>query len=127
MSEMLDEGTGDDSNLSTEYPKTVRGFKDLFKKLDIECENLKGIRSFKMKYDEYINEVEGDSDDTEDLDEDASGFDTIAYEGVDYLEDENTAKIYNTKHIHVGSWNCDCDDIIWVSDEFRDQHDTARA
>jgi hypothetical protein len=37
----------------------------------------------------------------EELDEDTSNFDTIDFEGVDYLEDNDSAKIYNTKHVFV--------------------------
>ena len=87
---------------------------------------MKGIRSYKAKYDEYLVENETEDMSDEELDEDTSSFDAIDYEGVDYLEDNHSAKIYNTKHVLVGSWNEDCDDIIWVNDEFREQHEENR-
>ena len=124
---MLDDGTGTGLNQKPEYPKTVQEYKDLFKKLGIDSENLKSKRAHRMKYDEYLKDKKEESgDETEDLSEDNTDFEEFLFEAVDYLEDTDLAKIYNTKHIHVGSWNEDCDDIIWVTDEFREQHETNR-
>ena len=123
IGEMLDDGAGTGLTLEPEYPKTVLEYKELFKKLGITTDGLKGKRVFRMKYDEYLKEKE---EETDELDEDESDFDEIDYESVNYLEDTETGKIYNMKHIHIGSWNDDCDDIIWVADEFREQHETDR-
>ena len=105
------------------YPKTIDEYKGLFKKLGIGSDDLKGKRAFKLKYDGYLKKKE---EETEELDEDTSDFDEFQFEGVDYLEDNDSEKIYNTKHTFVGAWNADCDDIIWESDEFREQHETLR-
>jgi hypothetical protein len=123
IGEMLDDGAGTGLTLEPEYPKTVLEYNELFKKIGITTDGLKGKRAFRMKYDEYLKEKE---EETDELDEDRSDFDEIDYESVDYLEDIETGKIYNMKHIHIGSWNDDCDDIIWVADEFREQHETDR-
>ena len=113
---MLNEG-------GVNYPKSIQAYKDLFQKLGLDSENLKGKRAFKMKYDDFLEEKK---EETDELCEDQSEFDEFNYESVDYLEDTETAKIYNTQHVHVGVWNEDCDDIIWVSDEFRQQHEDNR-
>jgi hypothetical protein len=128
IGEMLDDGAGTGFNIEPKYPKTIHEYKELFKKLSIDSENLKNSkRSYRVKYDEYLKEKEEESDDeTEDLSKDNTDFEEFLFEAVDYLEDTDSAKIYNTKHIHVGSWNEDCDDIIWVADEFREQHETNR-
>ena len=54
-------------------------------------------------------------------------FEELVFDGVDYLEDVQDGKIYNTNNDHVGSWNEDCDDIIWVNDKFREQHEALRS
>jgi len=123
IGEMLDDGAGTGLTLEPEYPKTVGGYNELFKKLGIDTDGLKGKRSFRVKYDEFLKEKE---EETDELDEDRSDYDGIDYESVDYLEDTETGKVYNTKYVLVGSWNEDCDDIIWVSDEFREQHESDR-
>ena len=128
IGEMLDDGAGTGLKPNTgEHPKGVSGYKKLFKELGINAEGLNGIRSYKSKYDEYLEGEETEDLSDEDLDEDNSKFDTIDYEGVDYLEDNDSGEIYNTKHVIVGSWNEDCDDIIWISDEFRQQHEQNRS
>ena len=128
IGEMLDEGTGTGLDHEPKYPKTIHEYKELFKKLGIDSEDLKSSkRSYRVKYDEYLKEKEEDSEDeTDDLSEDNTDFEEFVFEAVDYLEDTDSSKIYNTKHILVGSWNEDCDDIIWATDEFREQHETNR-
>ena len=69
------------------------------------------------------DEEDGDIDE---LKEDKHSYEETDFEGVSYLEDEDSGKIYNLRHQHVGKWNEDVDDIIWVSDEFRENHETAR-
>jgi hypothetical protein len=62
----------------------------------------------------------------DDLKEDTSSFDETDFEGVSYLEDESTGKIYNMKYENVGKWNEDVDDIIWQSENFKSTHETSR-
>jgi len=132
-SEPLSVATSSTSVTSTDagnqYPATLTEYKELFDKLNIDHSELKGKRAFKSKYDEYIEEKKTETEEMsedDDLIEDKSSFDEFQFEGIDYLEDNDSGKIYNTKHTFVGAWNADCDDIIWESDEFRDQHETSR-
>ena len=97
-------------------PGSVREFKELFDKINIDHSGLKGRRAFKAKYDEFLYK-----------NMDVFDFEDILFDAVHYLEDELTGKIYNTDHDHVGSWNEDCDDIIWINDEFREQHEALRS
>jgi len=53
-------------------------------------------------------------------------FDAISFETVSYLEDLDSGNIYNTKHDHVGAWNEDCDEIIWISEVFKNEHENVR-
>ena len=46
----------------------------------------------------------------------------INYEGVDYLEDENSGEIYSTGGILIGKWNEECDNIIWENDKYKENH-----
>ena len=115
------------TDADNQYPTTLTEYKELFDKLNIEHSDLKGKRAFKSKYDEYIEEKKNeDMSDDDDLIEDKSSFDEFDFEGIDYLEDNDSGKIYNTKHTFVGTWNADCDDIIWESDEYREQHENSR-
>ena len=61
--------------------------------------------------------------DADDLEEDHSDFDTIDYEGVEYLEDEKSGNIYNTKYVLVGRWNDMMDGINWVDEKFKLEHE----
>lgn len=130
ISQKEDDGKGTGLSLVPETPKTVSDFKALFKELNIDTEGLKGIRAYKQAYDDYLKEKEGEkteplSDDDE-LQEDNNTYDETDFEGVSYLEDEDSGKIYNLKHQHVGKWNSDFDNIIWVSEEFKIAHETSR-
>jgi hypothetical protein len=62
----------------------------------------------------------------EEMTDDHSHYDDIDFEGVEYLEDENTGKIYNPNHQFVGSWNSTMDDIVWVNDSFKIEHQSKR-
>ena len=55
------------------------------------------------------------SDDEKDLVE-------IMFQGVDYLEDENTGRIYTLDRQLIGKWNQDYDDIEWRDDEWKQNH-----
>ena len=129
-----DDGAGVGLHLIPETPKTVAEYKQLFKQLSIEADGLRGLRAYKQAYQDYLREKEektqpmsdGEEDDIDELQEDKHSYEETDFEGVSYLEDEESGKIYNLKHQHVGKWNEDVDDIIWVSDEFRENHETAR-
>ena len=111
-------------------PKTKNEFIKVFDELGIDYSDLKGVRSFKSRYEEYLREKEEKENeddeitqDMDDLEEDKSNFTDIDFEGVEYLEDEDTAEIYNTKYELVGKWNEDCDAIIWKSKEYEEKHE----
>jgi len=103
------------------HPKNVTEYKALFKTLNINYDGIKGLRAFKQA---YIAHLEEDVK-TEELSE-------MDLEGVTYLEDEETGKIYNMERHHVGKWTEDvddceaCYDIIWVNDKYRNQHNRKR-
>ena len=104
----------------------------MFKELNIDTEGLKGIRAYKQAYDDYLKEKEGEKtepmsdEDDDELQEDKNTYDETDFEGVSYLEDEDSGKIYNLRHQHVGKWNSDFDNIVWVSEEFKIAHETSR-
>ena len=66
----------------------------------------------------------------EDVSEDELGEDhdfiEIDFEGVDYLEDEETGEIFTTFHRMVGKWNALMDDIIWANDSARINHESKK-
>lgn len=64
-----------------------------------------------------------DPETDEELDEDKVNYEEISHDGVDYLEDEETGNIYNLVFKHVGKWNENNDDIIWVNDDYRRIHE----
>ena len=102
--------------------------------MGISTEGLRGKKAFKDKYDEYQKGKESavdDGEETEDmsddeLEKDTSSFVEVDYEGVEYLEDEETSNIYNAAHQLVGKWNEDGDEVIWSSDSFRVAHETMK-
>lgn len=64
-----------------------------------------------------------DHESDEELDEDKVNYEEISHDGVDYLEDEETGNIYNLEFKHVGKWNENNDEIIWVHDDYRRAHE----
>jgi hypothetical protein len=136
-SESTDDGAGVGLHLIPETPKTVAEYKQLFKELSIETDGLRGLRAYKQAYQDYIRKKEEENektqpmsdeeeDDIGELQEDKHSYEETDFEGVSYLEDEESGKIYNLRYQHVGKWNEDVDDIIWISDEFRLNHESAR-
>jgi hypothetical protein len=125
-------GTGLVKSDSPPVPSTTSEFKKLFQELGISTEGLRGKKAFKDKYDEYQKGKDiDDGEETEDMSDDELGLDTssfveVDYEGVEYLEDEETSNIYNVSHQLIGKWNEDGDEIIWSSDSFRVAHDTMK-
>ena len=132
--EVEDDGTGTGLHLSPRLPKTVSEYKTLFDELGIDYSSIRGLRGFKMAHQDYIKSKEEEEeqtqpmsdDDDDELQEDKSSYQEMDFEGVSYLEEEDSGKIYNLKHQHVGQWNEDVDDIIWVSDEFKQTHESSR-
>ena len=127
-------GTGLVKIESSGIPTTTAEFKKYFHDLGISVEGLRGKKAFKDKYDEYqkgkASSVD-DGEDTEDmsddeLEKDTSSFVEVDYDGVEYLEDEETSNIYNAAHQLVGKWNEDGDEVIWSSDSFRVAHETMK-
>ncbi len=129
VEENVEEDDGKGTGLKPDYPLTISGFKKLFSELDIPTEGLKGKPAYMKRYDEYLEEKKGDGDETEDmsdddLEEDTSNYSEIDHDGVEYLEDEDSGKIYNLNHQHVGAWNEDCSEIIWANDAARIDHES---
>ena len=60
------------------------------------------------------------------MSEDEREFVEIDFEGVEYLEDEETSEIFTTSHSLVGKWNDDCDDIVWANDSARINHESKK-
>jgi hypothetical protein len=136
LSQIEDDGKGTGLlSLIPEKPNTVSEYKELFDKIGIDYSNLRGSRAYKQAYEDHLKaqeeaeteeKTEPLSDDDDDLQEDTNKYDETNFEGVDYLEDEDTAKVYNLKGQYVGKWNEDTDDIIWVSEDFKIAHENAR-
>jgi hypothetical protein len=122
-----DDGSG--TGLSPKKgPSSVPEYKKLFKELNISMEGVKGARGFKDAYEKYLSDSSADTEDLsdEELDEDDKVFVEIDYEGVDYLEDENSGNIYSLDHTVVGRWDGDCSDIIWENDGARMNHESKK-
>jgi len=113
-------------------PSTTAEFKKLFQELGISVEGLRGKKAFKDKYEAYLKEKEaGDetedmSDEEDELEKDETNYVEVDFEGIEYLEDEDTSNIYNTSHVLVGKWNEDGDDIIWASESAKADHDSKK-
>ena len=132
-----DDGAGVGLHLEISQPQTISEYKTLFKELGIDTENIKGKRQYKQAYEDYLKEQQEEdadektqpmSDEEDDeLQEDINSYEETTWEGVSYLEDEETGKIYNLKHQYVGKWNADVDDIIWESEEFKTHHENSRS
>jgi len=113
-------GTGLVKSGSSGVPSTTAEFKKLFGELGISVEGLRGKKAFKDKYEEYQKSKDSsvdDGEDTEDmsddeLDKDTSSFVEVDYEGVEYLEDEETSNLYNAAHQLIGKWNEDGDEVF---------------
>ena len=127
QSDTIDDGSG--TGLSPKKgPSSVTEYKKLFKELNISMEGLKGARGFKDAYAKYLSDSSADTEDLsdEELDEDDKVFVEIDYEGVDYLEDENSGNIYSLDHTVVGRWDGDCSEIIWENDGARMNHESKK-
>jgi hypothetical protein len=128
-----DDGKGTGLKLEPVKPKTIKDFKNLFDTLGIDYSSLNGRGAYNQAYDDYLKEKEeektepmSDEDDDDDLKEDTHTYDNASWEGVDYLEDEETGYIFNLKHEKVAKWNENGDDFIWLSDEAKFHHENTR-
>jgi hypothetical protein len=81
----------------------------------------------------FYGSLDEDTSDTSDNDSDnesdgsnEENFDDIEFEGVTYSEDNRFSKIYNKDHKLVGKWNDNCDDIIWLDDECKEEHESSK-
>ena len=119
---------------SDSVPTTTAEFKKLFQELGITTEGLRGKGQYKQRYDQYLKEQEqqNDGDETEDMSDeeelvkDETNFVEVDFEGVEYLEDEETSNIYDTSHNLIGKWNEDGDDIIWASESAKVDHNSKK-
>ena len=110
-------------------PSSVAEFKAVFSDLGISTDGLKGKKNYLERYNQYIQSSKENDEDTEDMEDEELQLDTkqfveIDFEGVEYLEDEDSGEIYSTSHQLVGKWTENCDDIIWTNDTFRISHET---
>ena len=121
-----DDGKGTLVDQLPKYPSTKREYIALFKKLGIDADGIVGLRSYKLKYEEHLKSISEDTEDmsdADDLEEDHSDFAPVDFEGVEYLEDEETGKIYNMEYKNIGKWNESMNGIIWSDDKYKDEHD----
>ena len=44
------------------------------------------------------------------------------FEGINYLEDENTRRIYTLDHKLIGKWDENCETILWRNDLCKGYH-----
>jgi len=115
-------------------PSTTAEFKKLFAEIGISAEGLRGKGAFKQRYIQHLKEQEQaqeNGEETEDMSDEELGLDTsnfveVDFEGVEYLEDEDTSNIYNVSHQLIGKWNEDGDDIIWADNTFKSAHETMK-
>lgn len=132
LEEEVDPAAGTGLNIESKTPQTTTEFKKLFQELGIDQEGLKGKRAYMEKYSEYLkSKEESEGEETEDmsddeLEEDETNYVEVDFEGVTYLEDEDTSNIYTTSHKLVGKWNSDGDGFIWESDEAKAEHDSKK-
>ena len=94
-------------------------------------------RPYDILYDLEPGKFYGSLDDSDDNDSDDSygsdeeefneeNFDEFEFEGVTYSEDNRFDKIYNQDKKFVGIWNDGRDDIMWIDDEYRAEHETSK-
>ena len=122
------------SDTQDSVPSTTAEFKKLFAELGISTEGLRGKGAYKQRYMQHLQEQEKtqeDDEETEDMSDEELGLDTsnfveVDFDGVEYLEDEDTSNIYNVSHQLIGKWNEDGDDIIWAEEKFKVAHETMK-
>jgi hypothetical protein len=83
-------------------------------------------RPYDILYDLEPGEFYDSVDETSSDSSNEENFDDIEFEGVTYSEDNRFSKIYNKDHKLVGKWNDDCDDIIWLDDECKVEHESSK-
>ena len=125
---------GNDDNV----PSTVKEFKEFFKEkkdiiedLGISIDGLRGKSMYTAKYHEILEAIKDhenfDADDnesgdeTEDMSDDEIDYVETTYEEIDYLEDENSDKVFNLQKQHVGDWD-ENGNIVWKNKSFQIEH-----
>ena len=88
-------------------------------KQPLQCESC-----IKNEHQNFLQKIEKLSGST--IDTTTMKIEEITFEGVEYVEDMNTGKVYSLGYEHLGEWNGDCDKIIWVNDGARINHDAKK-
>ena len=57
-----------------------------------------------------------------DSDDEEKDFVEIMFEGINYLEDENTSRIYTLDYKLIGKWDENCETILWRNDLCKGNH-----
>ena len=137
--EPMDDGKGTGLKLEPVKPKSVPEFKKLFDSLGIDYSSLKGRNAYKQAYEDYLKEKEkvkeeektqpmsDEEQDDDELLEDKNSYIQITFEGIEYLEDEDSGNIYDLSGKNIAKWNEDSDDFIWNSEEARVAHENNRS
>jgi hypothetical protein len=96
------------------------------KKLDEadDADNVKGtlINLIIQKSGEVWEDNDSENDE---LQEDDQNIVPITFEGVDYLEEEGSGKIFTPDYNFIGKWDEECN-IVWIDDSARVDHETKR-
>jgi len=121
------------------HPSNVKDIREFFKEkkeiieaLDISLDSLRGKTMYLAKYEEIVKAIEEHENQDEDGDEDGDETDSLSdddeidyvestYEEIDYLEDENSDKVFNLQKQHVGDWD-ENGDIQWKDESFKIAH-----
>lgn len=82
--------------------------------------------------DESYSDDENETDfsdengkESDDNSSDEKEYDEIEFEGIQYLQ-EDTGEIYNLNYQQIGKWNDSGDDILWLSNVFRKNHENSK-
>ena len=129
LSEESEEEMVDEQVVKT--PSTVAEYREFLKAAGVMTDGVKGARAFKQLYVNHMElcatqECDDDDDDDDELEEDTREFVEIDYDGVEYLEDEASGEIFSINHTLIGKWDAEPENIIWVNDSVRNNHETNR-
>ena len=92
----------------------------------MSIDGVRGARAFKDLYHKHMDGESSNQDEEEDeeSDEDEREFVEIDYDGVEYLEDETSGEIFSINHKLLGRWGPGCEEIIWVDESARTNHES---
>ncbi len=107
-------------------PTTVAEYREFLTNAGVSIDGVKGARAFKELYQKHMeNESSNhEEDDDDESDEDEREYVEIDYEGVEYLEDETSGEIFSINHKLLGQWGPGCEEIIWVDESARTNHES---